>query len=756
MAQRNADNDNNNNSTNDDGDDDDDPFAVFNAPASSVQAIAPLSTPAPLASGGNSGGERDVVAAATVSRPLWGGSTTTTTSSVSIAEALSKAAPATSASIMSVVCASSQADANDDESGGGGGQHQQKRARAAVMQEANSGINVSRPTKSCEQLPVVLAQHPFCTFVEARRRLAAGGSAPSVTVVGVVIRKTDPKQKNGKHMYGVISLWNMRGPFPTSSDELPVLFGGSAFDVHYTKLANAVVLALSGVQRMESRSGPSVTSSSTAATESVSKGNNNNNNNSSSSGSSEMLKVVSSDQVRVLGFAADLGTCQGVQQRSGERCNGVVNIAVSKYCSHHVMNLRREARGGGSMTATKSEASFGAARPNAGAVVAGVSRMNLAALTSASATSKSTRQMLSRQQAGFLTVKGSCGLPTSSPADRDVRSAGGAYAGVVMGGALPITGMCRNVASVLRSPQALGVTGRGRAVLAAAVDQEDAKETQRLLQLALGVGEAGVKRLREETTMRTAAAVPKNQTAMQESEEVRAQYAPLAGGHASTAFVPMRSSGFDEVLLRQQDYQQRVVTTRADGTTSSIVSTVERRLRSEGVLAKSAAALAERQQQEQQAQHESPTQQHRGAPKPASLLGMVAGAMQSKNDDLRGIDARRQFEQRMDRRIAQEKALDALSEVSEQTVKGLYCRQCERWYLRRNERCRMLQHTMEARETTRRFIECEHCGYKTSVLGDVRPSKIIPRCPRCCADVVWRASNAAPELAAPRDLPPPL
>ncbi|KAH9577672.1 Replication factor Mcm10 [Trypanosoma melophagium] len=756
-----------NNKNNNIGDDDeDDLFAVFDAPGTKEEPLNAHSAGLTLSSSyentGVSKGNIETFQHAQSS-----------ISSVSITEALSKATTTASTSIMSVVQGvSNEGSVDDIDTTVGQRQH---RARATLVKELKSGINVSRPTKSCEQLPVILAQHPFRTFTETRRILGGGDSQQSLMIIGVVTRKTDPKQKNGKHAYGVVTLWNMQGPFPTPPEEMPILFGGSAFDVHYTKLANGVVLGLSGVQRLESRRG----SSSSSTTNAIRNYNNTNSSNNMDNGS-QMLKVVTSEQVRVLGYAADLGTCQWVQQRTGEHCNHIVNSALSKYCSHHAMHLRREARGNiSTSTKSKVQTPWGTSRSssNNSAIPAGTTRVNLAALNPATLTaSKSALQTLARQQQGFLTVKGSCGLPTISPSVSDVNSAGGAYAGVVPGGALPVTGICRNVTRVFNTPTALGVTSRGRAVLAAAVDQEDAKETQRLLHMAMGRHETGLKRTRSESakitstsavqdklptiptrttgTTTTATARSKASSSIsstaKELEAIRAQYAPLASD-ASKAFAPMRGSGgFNEVLLRREDFSKNIVTQRSNGTTSALVSTVARQLRSDGVFAKGKGTLAN-------AQHEEEHQKKPGnASRPVSLLGVVAGSMQSANDELRKINAKQQFEQRMERRLIQDKALEALSKITEQKVKCLFCRQCDRWYMNRNERCKVLHHVLVAGETTRHFIECEHCSYKTTVLGDTRPSKLIPRCPRCSAASVWKASNAAPELAPPKEVPPQL
>ncbi|RNF12352.1 minichromosome maintenance protein 10 [Trypanosoma rangeli] len=716
-----------------DEEEEEDPFAVFNTPEPAVVALTPPEALSPLTSGGHNVARE---AAPAVSGPsLWGGR------GVSVAEALGRAAPSASSTIMHVVSASPREGVDTAEIVKQ--RSSADRARAAAMQEPSSGITVKHPTKSCEQLSLVLVQYPYATFIELHRRLAAVGAPPSLTVIGVVIRKTDPRQKNGKNTYGIVTLWSLRGPFPTPREELSVLLGGSAFDVHYTKIATGIVLALSGVQLMDRRNDAAASNTQTgtaalsaSATPRTNAGGVGNN-------PSGLVKVTNSEQVRALGYAADLATCQAIQHHSGERCNRIVNGALSKFCSNHVSNLRRAACGNAaSATAPNLQLPARVTRPST-TFASGATRVNLVSGSPTGAVaSKVALQSLVRQQPGFLTVKGSCGLPTTTPAGSDVTSAAGAYAGVVSGSALSVTGMCRDVGRVFSSPQSLGVTSRGRTVLAAAVDQEDAKERQRLLQLAIKPNELGTKRSRSGST---AAVMNAKETVAQDVEAVREQYAPLPGDRTPYSFASMRCSAFEEVRLRHQDYQHRVVTRRANGKTSSIVSAVERRLRSDGTLAKAGASLVQTEKEEV-----TPHSQDAAPPISTSLLSAVAGVMGSVNDDLRVADERRKFEHRMERRILQDKALDALAEVTEQTVKGIYCQQCERWYLRRNERCKMLQHTLETKETTRRFIECEHCGYKTSLLGDVRPSKMVPRCPRCCADAVWKASNAAPASAASR------
>ncbi|KAG8345449.1 hypothetical protein TRVL_03724 [Trypanosoma vivax] len=734
-------------------DDDDDLFTIFSTPISSASAVTALP------------GTKDVKELSGTAELLLphgvGGVTQKQHTNVDISSNVPlmgfegsrspNEVPPSSDPFMSIVSSMSM-------TGGVGGDEEKgdwhNKTRPAIIKEPNSGIRVSRPTRICEQLSIVFAQHPFVCFKQMRASLADSGVHPTslYTVVGVVIRKTDPKQRTGKHAYGVIGLWNMHGPSSTPSEELSILLTGSAFDTHYTKIVTGVVLAITGLQRMEGRSGASMASCAVGAGVGASGVSQN------SPGSSELLKLSKGEQLRVLGFAVDIGSCQGIHQRTGERCANLVNAAVSKYCAHHASNIRQEARGV-SRSTLKQASMHASGSPFPGTSFApaaartGSLSTNFAAIhTGATVVSRASLQALRRGQQGFLTVKGSSGLPVSSPGMSDVTSAGGAYASVVAGEVLPVTSVSINAARLLAkesngsigcknnhanvgsySPAVLGVTGRGRVVLGAAAEQEKAREHRRLVRLALQSGELSTKHERERDETDECAAV-------------RRQYAPLPRDHKSNAFIPMRGSGSsDAVLIRGVDYKKRVVAQKGNGMQNAIVAAVEVKLRSEGVLAKCKEAARERRKELEDRACSSSVAD--SSSKPSSLLGLVAESCSSRHDELRTIEEERRLEQRMEQRLNQDKALEALKEIREQNVKALYCRQCDRWYMRRNERCKSLKHTLEARETVRRFIECEHCGYKTGVLGELRPSKLIPRCPRCCADAQWRESNAAPENA---------
>ncbi|EAN76294.1 hypothetical protein, conserved [Trypanosoma brucei brucei TREU927] len=631
-----------------------------------------------------------------------------------------------SASFMSVVTATPTAKGGVDDA-------PIRKPQLGIVREPNSNIKVSRPTRSCEQLAVILAQHPFTTFEGLRRSVksAGGNSLPPSTVVGVVVHKTEPKRASTGRGYGVVYLWDMKGPFVSPAGEVAILLGGSAFDTHYTRILSGLVLAVSGMQRMENQSVGKTTFNATTS------------GGSTASGDCGILKVTTCDQVRVLGFASDLATCQGTQQRSGELCKNIVNKSLSNYCAHHMANLQREARGAAPGVSGKFRSQpLGTARLSAPALTC----INLATLQSAQITaSKTSSQALRRQKLGFLTVRGSTGLPASTPASADVMAAGNAYAGVVAGDVLPVNDVAQNAKRLLSNgdgkgmtssyiPTQIGVGTQGRAVLGAAAAAEEAKNFDRLLRLALHPSQRGTKR-------------PREGCEQPPWVEVREKFAPLSAPHDRSAFAPLRGGRRgDAILTGRNSYNSGVTTQGGKGTRSAIVNVVERQLRAEGSLAKFAGRSSVGQE-EVRLRETTANKTGGSAPPPASLLGKVAESLHSVNDELRALDERQRLERQAERLLQQDKALEALADVTEQKLKAHYCRQCDRWYLRRNERCKSLGHIVETRETVRRFIQCEHCRYKTSVIGDVRPSKLIPRCPRCSADVQWRASNAAPENA---------
>nr|CCC92638.1 conserved hypothetical protein [Trypanosoma congolense IL3000] len=638
-------------------------------------------------------------------------------------EPTSKNAVSTSAPFMNIVTTAS----NGTYAAAASEQSTQRNQSGLVVREPNSDIRVNRPTKACEQLPVVLVQYPFSLFGSLQRSLKSGNGQMSlpVTVVGTVINKTDPKKSGAGRTYGVVHLWNMRGPFVQPSDEVSILLCGTAFDTHYTKIVNGLVVAVSNLQKMKSQCDSKMITAGHG-----------------SSSNCGILKVTSSDSLRVLGYALDMGTCQSVQQRSGDRCNNVVNKRLSSYCSYHASNLRQVARG--------TDIGFGGKPPSSPSVntrraAGGISHANFAGVCpSGVAASSGSRRSLLHQQTGFLTVKGSSGLPVSSPASSDVVSAGNAYATVVAGAVLPVSTASQNVKRVLGSnserggagsytPADIGVGGQGRVVLRAAAAAEDAKELERTLRLALQSGQPGPKR-------------PRDEDHLSEWSEVRAQFSPLPVSHDTSAFAPLKSfSGVDSVVRRRKNYGQRVVTRNSDGTRNAIVSAVERRLRSEGALSKYETSVALKEAKDGKEQKKYDVAGGVSAAPSPSLLARLADSRHSANDELVALDERNRIERLGERLLRQDKAIEALTGVTEQKVRAFYCRQCDRWYVRHNERCKLLQHIVEARDTEKHFVQCEHCNYKTSILGDVRPSKLLPRCPRCCAEAQWRMSNAAPE-----------
>lgn len=423
-----------------------------------------------------------------------------------------------------------------------------------VFVERFSGIRVRRATRSFEQLQVWLAQCPFVEMARARQACVqattstntargpsrSGGEPPSLpqTCIGVVVRKTDPKQgKRGA--FAVLTLWNMRGVSPVPQEELPFLLCSGAFDTLYSQLAVGSVVAVSNLTPVHSNA----SSSTTASLRPSARGD-----------GDVLLRLSVLDDVRVLGYAADLTTCASISRNSQERCGNLVNSQHSPYCTFHVSDLRKVARGGATNTNSSGHSGGGPTGPLRGNALTSTANSKVTSTAAMKGGTLLTRMQLSgamqprpliptnsagsSPQAspysqngrvappmvalrmkqppspslakragpggvggvpstrpaltspGFFTVQGGSGLPTETAGSGtgSTMDLTGTYAGVAHGQPLVAADVrtTQPTGPAYPSPSALAISTRGREVLEAARRQADERDQQQLLLRALG------------------------------------------------------------------------------------------------------------------------------------------------------------------------------------------------------------------------------------------------------------------------------
>ncbi|KPI88902.1 hypothetical protein ABL78_2019 [Leptomonas seymouri] len=142
---------------------------------------------------------------------------------------------------------------------------------------------------------------------------------------------------------------------------------------------------------------------------------------------------------------------------------------------------------------------------------------------------------------------------------------------------------------------------------------------------------------------------------------------------------------------------------------------------------------------------------------PLTLLGAVADAAHSQHDHLRLEADRQRLHSFVDKQITKEKALEALEAVSQQEIKAYYCYGCRCWYAKPPTSCVEQHHRTELKPALKKYIKCEHCNYKTFVIGgeDAKGWKVFPRCPRCHEASFWVRGDAAPQIARLVEEPTP-
>lgn len=614
----------------------------------------------------------------------------------------------------------------------------------AVHTEKNSLIRLRRPTVSFVQLPVRMAEFPFTTFRHLRTAAASGKTVPC-TCIGAVIRKTDPKQSSTRQQrYAVLTLWNLQGISPSADDQLALLLCGSAFEQFYSQLVTGSVVAFSNVARCSSDhrggGGPA---------------------RQERPGDDLLLRVAEPDTVRQLGFSVDLGTCGAVSQRSGERCQGLVNRSLSERCSWHVSDLRKVARGTAPTAATSSAV---AARRPLSSTSAALSPpvqggKALATLLKRGAdVRRQPSQQLLRQPA-FLTVQGGTGLPSEVGQGLQNRGSfeSGTYGGVRGGAPLELQPKTHlQPAASYPSAQALGVTTRGRDVLEAMRQQATQTEESRLLNLALRPSnphssssqvdrrESDTKRSREIAEVATKRhrmqeSAPTVMTTNERVTELRAQFKPLLSGRPSSYTPLQRFGSHGSVMAHTKNYAQSVVTTTATGQQSALLKAAA--IASKGLAESVAAGQISSKTTRTSAEHHLPL----------TLLGAVADETISVNESLHGEAELQRLASFVERQVAKEKALETLEKITEQHIKAWFCVDCRGWSLQPLNSCLEQRHRVSMKPSMKKYIKCEHCSYKTFVIGeaDAKGWKAYPRCPRCHQSSYWVTGDAAPQLAGP-------
>ncbi|TPP52110.1 Primase zinc finger family protein [Leishmania donovani] len=737
---------------------------------------------------------------------------------------------------------------------------------SALITEPLSRIRVRHATLSLEQLSVRLAEFPFASFDLFRGMSRRSDEAVARTCVGVVTRKSDPRQSTTatrSSRYAVLTLWNMESISPAPETELSVLLCGSAFDFLYSRLATGTVVALSNVARCARRA-----SAPAHDTDEV------------------LLRVADSEAVRQLGFAADLGTCASVTYKSKERCHTMVNTQRSQHCIYHVAGLRKAARSGDTV-GTERNATHGARGASASSLGAPATmkgstltthltlsgaQQRLAALAPAGVAQRladhhpagssgrashrsgpvtnsrlaASQQML--RQTSFFAVRGATGLPVENAALRNCvnSAASGVYGGVQTGAPLALRQQVGlRPAASYPSAHKLGVTSRGRDVLEAARQQAVHHEEEKLLRRQLrrgrtasttgeglpnhartdGGGSSGgdalnvdarapsrstegvtggrgtrtpstagaQKRARMEvapssslatftehatspcsyssspsfspvaSTASAATATLRDGADGNRVEALRQQFQPLRRG-ASAPFTPIRSHGAVHAVIaspQQRDHRHSVVMSSAVGSATGASASQNALFRAAIEAARDVTSNStESTKSPPEVSTSASAKLHEaedGAASALTLLGSVADGIHSAHDHLRSESDRQQLLCFVNKQITREKALEALEAITEQQIRAHYCYACRCWYGQPPTTCVEQHHRVELKPTLKKYIKCEHCNYKTFVIGgeEAKGWRVYPRCPRCHQSSFWVRGDAALQVPVVVEAPPP-
>ncbi|CAD2218694.1 Primase zinc finger/Mcm10 replication factor, putative [Angomonas deanei] len=530
--------------------------------------------------------------------------------------------------------------------------------------EPRSGIRIKSTTSAFSQLAVHLAESPFLSFSNALQK-STGGAAVEHTVIGVVVRKSDPKKNSKGGSNSVAVLWNMNGPSPSKHTEISFLLCGNEFDRLHSQLFVGGVFAVSNFKTMP--------------------------NSGREKSGSPLMFVNKTDQVKFLGYAADLGTCEATSRASGEKCARLVNKKVSLQCDYHISNLKSLARG-------KLPPSSGGKQKT----LAPVSRH------------QKVFGLETPKQVPFLTVRG--GVLQHAKETSGQMQGMGYYAGVNKNSALPINSKIdTSHLDRLPSSKQLGVSGKGRAVLQAAVDH-DVKEEHKVF----------LKELESARVMSDSASKrPRNSSDRALADNVKAKYAPIVN-NKETVFAPLKRFCADGGVAVDPNAGNASGRFQPSGNNSLLLSAVKRTMKSSN----SRTVTASDQ----------------------TSLKDIAKGINSRNTDLLVVQERDETAAKLDKLIVQENAIAVLSKITAQKIAAVFCTDCKQYYAGAcPDSCKINGHRTQRVTTLKRYIECHQCGFKTFVLGEhVHPSTVHPKCPRCDTANAWVLGNASPELRAPQ------
>ncbi|KPA74089.1 hypothetical protein ABB37_09385 [Leptomonas pyrrhocoris] len=274
---------------------------------------------------------------------------------------------------------------------------------------------------------------------------------------------------------------------------------------------------------------------------------------------------------------------------------------------------------------------------------------------------------------------------------------------------------------------------------------------------------------------RAPATFPTATSAAADAERVaalRLQFQPLHHGTAAT-FAPLSSQSSVHSVIpsaTHKDYRHAVVMAVGGGAESDGHQASTALLRA---AAKAAKDLSKRENRSSEEVNNAAFGASSPSPRTAAeelgrhsseetlsltLLGAVASGVRSQHDHLRGEADRQRLLSFVDKQITKEKALEALEAVSQQEIKAYYCYGCRCWYAKPPTTCVEQHHRTELKPALKKYIKCEHCHYKTFVIGgdDAKGWKVFPRCPRCHEASFWVRGDAAPQIAGPVEEPTPL
>lgn len=574
-----------------------------------------------------------------------------------------------------------------------------------VQREASSGIYLKRATKSFQLLPVLTTEFPFASFQTVQQQLRGGNSMEHRLCIGAVTRKSDPKPGRDSP-YAVVTIWSMESLMPSPPTELALLMCGAAFQFTFSKLSLGQVIAVSALTGLPPKSG------------------------SSDGSSSLLLKVNSPQHVHLLGVAVDFGTCEATQQQSGERCRSLVNTRLSKRCAYHIKSntsssSKASSKGGLSTSigasSARSHPSLLGSRPSviSPGMSPAVSQLNLKLAASP-----------------LFTVNGKTGRPSQATQPPSSFS-GGVYGSVKGREQLAVSSSILSPPQQYPSTQVLGVSARGRETLMAAMKQERDRATSQALRRAKNgtnpLDEGQPPSIHAEET-RAKASQPSHSLLPHSSSDgkrKREEEAASLRTKVDYEMIKRVKTDFAPIAGSVQRSAAGIRASSQKASSSALLDVVARDMVKKG--------LGDGSHQTASGQRVSTVQ--------ASSLISMAEKVTSGHASLVAEAASLALQTKLDKLVEQEAAQNVLSTITEESISAYYCAACHTWFLRCPVLCRTKGHRIEKRKTKKHHIMCQHCGFKTFVLGDTNAAyRILPQCSRCHGAARWTIGSAASEL----------